>query len=985
MKNTEIYYIFDKIEEDSKDFYQYLTLGQQVYRTIVYSYIFLNISQDAKNCGQLTRHVSKEDLLKNYIREIGMYRIWESNDYGIINKIRKCFVILGIHYDNKGYDEVYSTMQQATEEYFDNFLNLPIFNYTQFLDKYARDTYGLQISYSVIKEHQYSSKDVIYKASTIFMKKSYSAYGYGKKNAIEQLAKSIVYKIVPFQEKMRIAEALNIVPIKKNILQLNSNEYIEKDQSVLDFANKYGVDPLLMRIALLSRSNVNKQLWDNLGITRPDSFESKENLFKRGLINFGAEIMLLLSLTFNLKKNNLDLVDLSSFDIMNISMAPDEIQERLMKMLNVDFLGEYLYDELSIPIKTPPTSGGKNNVVKGLFTVFFFSNFTPDKKSIQYFFNYFESFYIHNGLNLEVDYRFSLISYLSVLNIRTETNHYEVGNGKYHAEVIIGRSTNSLKYTCENDSMRYAKKEVWHIAYDNLVTSVQEFFFSANENVDKESVLFFIRRVSNTKDLPSTFFSRYGVLNANNYSKIDTVVYKRIINTLKEWLEIDKLKAFINIVCNVNCGKYIYINGQIKSYNDWIKEIALGEQVQQNFDNSELPLIYENIVNPTVDLQKKMITIDYKSIKKIYPLSDQLAEFALLQNIDAYNYLPFISPYISEIYDKIKAETVDLSNIGSLIATPGEDVTISILDSQKPLHYQILPLISKMKIKKITIACGYCFASGLKLIRDVCEPALLSDIPFEMYVGSLQNYDESIADNLITGIDISTVKILNRYLSFQNFKLYTCPDRFYHGKLYMFENEDRALIIMGSSNISRSAFVSNYELNIIIDVSNSNALYKNFTYWVGQLRYYSKGIESMNENMFGANEIKLDGSVLIKHISTESMKSKIRQLSNSEVQYRLNLWMSFSPDIIAEDLGILSLPNYFVFVYRKYNLIVLESFEAGNAYYCLKSSESFEDIINSISTFTKTEIFEFSQMSKRGYHVSNKFTLESNIRSFFRR
>lgn len=190
-------------------------------------------------------------------------------------------------------------------------------------------------------------------------------------------------------------------------------------------------------------------------------------------------------------------------------------------------------------------------------------------------------------------------------------------------------------------------------------------------------------------------------------------------------------------------------------------------------------------------------------------------------------------------------------------------------------------------------------------------------------------------------------------------------------------------MIVGSSNLSRSAFISNYELNLVFRVPSNGVLLNNFLRWTAQLRYYSKRINMLEENMFGKNEIKLDGSVLVKRITATSMINKIRSLKDAEVQYRLNLWMSYESDVIAEDLGILSLPNYFVFVYRKYGLIVLESFEAGNAYFCLNSDDSFENLINKLSTFSKTEIFEFSQMAKRGYHISNKFTLENNIRRYF--
>lgn len=268
-------------------------------------------------------------------------------------------------------------------------------------------------------------------------------------------------------------------------------------------------------------------------------------------------------------------------------------------------------------------------------------------------------------------------------------------------------------------------------------------------------------------------------------------------------------------------------------------------------------------------------------------------------------------------------------------------------------------------------------------MEDIVQPELTAGTPCEFYIGSLQNYAESSADNLITGIDKATVRLLNQYLAFKNFSLFTCSDRFFHGKIYLFEGEENSLVIVGSSNVSRAAFISNYELNMAFFIPAGENLIKHFILWTDQLRHYSKRIDTLDENLFGNNEMKLNGSVLIKRVTSAAMMNKIRTLTDSEVQYRLTLWMSYDPDVIAEDLGILSLPNYFSFIYKKHGLIVLESFEAGNAYFCLQADDSFENVINSLSTLSKTEIFEISKMPKRGYHVQNKFTLENNIRQYF--
>lgn len=121
-------------------------------------------------------------------------------------------------------------------------------------------------------------------------------------------------------------------------------------------------------------------------------------------------------------------------------------------------------------------------------------------------------------------------------------------------------------------------------------------------------------------------------------------------------------------------------------------------------------------------MQKKVISNDYRLVQKICPISDELALYSLDVNPDAYNYLSFVSLSVESYYKKLKAEEISF-------------------------HSQLISLISDLKIKKVKIACGYCFASGLALLKDVIQENLTAGIPFELYIGSLQNYDESVTDN----------------------------------------------------------------------------------------------------------------------------------------------------------------------------------------------------------------------------------------------
>ena len=258
----------------------------------------------------------------------------------------------------------------------------------------------------------------------------------------------------------------------------------------------------------------------------------------------------------------------------------------------------------------------------------------------------------------------------------------------------------------------------------------------------------------------------------------------------RKYVDSKTLSAFLKVVCKSNSEKYICVNENIYSYAEWIQHSYDDKKSINAEDISRLTTIYDDIVNPTIELQKKLVSNDYRLVQKIYPIADELALYALEVNPDAYNYLPFVSSSVATYYKKLKAEEINLTNIGMLSTLIGTDVKISIMDSQKSFHSQLKLLISDLKIKKIKIACGYCFASGLSLLGDLIQENLTAGTPFELYIGSLQNYDESVTDNLITGIDKATVRLLNQYISFKNFELFTCPDRFYHGKLYIFEGEN---------------------------------------------------------------------------------------------------------------------------------------------------------------------------------------------------
>lgn len=816
-------------------------------------------------------------------------------------------------------------------------------------------------------------------------------------DAVYALIKLAAEKIFGEEQFAQNKNHFNLIELARtNFISIQKKDFtgnLQSDLNELDNAglgysgdknaNKYILDETLLKLAHLRKDQVEEKYLQTIGVADTLSVK-KASEIKAGLVEWGTQLTIVMALEYCINNHIFTLADLIPFAELHSNNSDYEVYEQMKKMLHIDKLLVKLFEGSSLPIQGNLSDREKTRIMSGVLAVIFLSEFAPDDQFVRSYGECLDAFYASDSFSYEIDYRFAVLSYLAVFDIESNTNHHEATDGLFHAEIKIKEPRDKIHFVCENESMRYAKKEVWHIAYEQLISSVIRFFETGEDNDSKQFIRFFIHNVCEKQVLSKSFITRFGILSAESFDRIDPSICIIAIEKLQEYIDFDTLAEFVSIIIKANAGKYICANNHIYSYNDWLRYSLDGTYPMEQIDKDSIGNLYDKIVNPSEWLQKRIIIEDYRNVEKIFPLSDDIAQFALEKNIDAYNYFQNTSSFVEKHYSQLLEAEAELLDIGSLSVDFGENVRVTIMDSHKPFHSQLKQMLSGIDLKKISIACGYCFASGLSLVDDLLQRELMAGVPFELFVGSLQKYDGYDSGSLITGIDKATVRVLNRFLSFQNFSLYTCSDRFYHGKLYLFEGNQDYLVIVGSSNISKSAFMSNYELNIAFQGKNKRELLDGFSKWIDQLRFFSKRLDDLDEAAFGTSEMKMDGSALVKHVSSTAMLRKIRDLTDAEIQYRLNLWMSYSPDVIAEDLGILSLPNYFVFVFNEEGLIVLESFEAGNAYYCIKSEEPFESIINTISTFSKTEIFEYSQMGKRGYHVSNKLTLESNIKKYFR-
>ena len=316
----------------------------------------------------------------------------------------------------------------------------------------------------------------------------------------------------------------------------------------------------------------------------------------------------------------------------------------------------------------------------------------------------------------------------------------------------------------------------------------------------------------------------------------------------------------------------------------------------------QIDQLYPFIVNPSISHQIAYIKNDIKRIKKIQNPPFQLAKYVLDIDLENYFLITNPSPDISAYYLTIKEQRDKLSanSMGQLLCTMEANTHMVILDSHRAVSDQIQEMIADLALKRVTIACGYCFKSGLVLLKETLNRLCTENTPVQLIVGSLQDYYTGKAGQL-TGMDKGTVREINKLLQFPNFKLAICENRFYHGKIYFFEGDNKVVICLGSSNVSRAAYISNYELNIAFITETTSKMAEQFALWIKQLIFYSSQITQLDESLFCDNEVNFESGCVLRYVSKEQIYHQIEELSDMEVQYRLNLWLSYEPDIAITD------------------------------------------------------------------------------------
>lgn len=294
-------------------------------------------------------------------------------------------------------------------------------------------------------------------------------------------------------------------------------------------------------------------------------------------------------------------------------------------------------------------------------------------------------------------------------------------------------------------------------------------------------------------------------------------------------------------------------------------------------------------------------------------------------------------------------------------------------------------IVRKANITKLYAATGFVFSSGLRLLQESLNIINDRNGKCRIVAGSLNS---CVNENVNNKIDKTTVNYLNALIRSKKIELYSYIGAFYHGKFYYLCNEDYAYIIIGSSNISKTAFHSNFELDILHKVKLGSSQDKLFSDWFNGFISQCDKITNLDEKQFEDfnwnNELDVFKPLNRKIVSSNEIKKKIAALTDEETQFRLNIWMDYRPDIICDDISIEALKSYTMFAFLEEELVIFESFEPQNAFYVFGCPNGLENLINSIAKLTKSQMTLSKWYVDRGNHISNRKSLQQRISRLFK-
>lgn len=359
----------------------------------------------------------------------------------------------------------------------------------------------------------------------------------------------------------------------------------------------------------------------------------------------------------------------------------------------------------------------------------------------------------------------------------------------------------------------------------------------------------------------------------------------------------------------------------------------LSEEVDKEFSELE-KLMIRHTINNEQNYEEEMTIILYNTIanfRAVNFLWEKYNHDLLLHSISS-------DWFYDNDFFKInnwRYEIQGINDLDELYQKRLEDYCDYILNSKddmmvlrkNTIDSVINGIVRKANITKLYAATGFVFSSGLRLLQESLNIINDRNGKCRIVAGSLNSCAN---ENVNNKIDKTTVNYLNALIRDKKIELYSYIGAFYHGKFYYLCNEDYAYIIIGSSNISKTAFRSNFELDILYKVKLGSSQDKLFSNWFNGFISQCDKITNLDEKQFEDfnwnNELDVFKPLNRKIVSSNEIKKRIAALTDEETQFRLNIWMDYRPDIICDDISIEALKSYTMFAFLEEELVVFESF-----------------------------------------------------------
>ena len=142
-----------------------------------------------------------------------------------------------------------------------------------------------------------------------------------------------------------------------------------------------------------------------------------------------------------------------------------------------------------------------------------------------------------------------------------------------------------------------------------------------------------------------------------------------------------------------------------------------------------------------------------------------------------------------------------------------------ILDNDIIVSELLYEICLNIQATSLLVAVGFVFDSGLKLLQPLITSINVNNGIVELIIGSLQNYGHNMINQKM---DKKTAITLNELINTNIAQIYTYNESFYHGKFYYIAGINKSYVLLGSSNISKTAYLNNKELDILFEFTKDS-------------------------------------------------------------------------------------------------------------------------------------------------------------------